>query len=103
MHRPGTVMSASELQKRYTERAKLRSAEKDIMKMLEKSRAQLTQLQVEALDIKSRIRTTAQSDKELLPDLKTEKPESTGVDRKADGNSNKYEEKLSELDLATNT
>ena len=50
--------SLSELQRRYTERARLKAEEKDLVKMIDKTKAQLTQLQVEALEIKSRIRTT---------------------------------------------
>lgn len=49
--------SIPELQKRYTERHRRRQEEKTLLKLIDDVRAQITQLQIEALDIKSRIRT----------------------------------------------
>jgi len=49
--------SIPELQKRYTERHRRRQEEKILLKLIDDVRAQITQLQIEALDIKSRIRT----------------------------------------------
>ena len=62
----------SELQKRYTERAKLRSEEKDLLQMIEKTKAQLSQLQEEAVDIKSKIKP-AQKNKSKDKTLKNNK------------------------------
>ena len=56
MQKTGSHSSMGELQKRYTERAKLRSEEKDLLQMIERTKAQLSQLQEEAVDIKSKIK-----------------------------------------------
>ena len=56
MQRPGSHSSMNELQKRYTERAKLKSEEKDLLQMIEKTKSQLAQLQAEAIDIKAKIK-----------------------------------------------
>ena len=91
MHR-ATANNPNELQKRHTERARLKAEEKDLNKMIEKTKAQLIQLQVEALDIKSRIRSTSQkADKRRtrlnsLRVLITYEPTSTLATRRKKGN-----------------
>ena len=100
MQRTSTNNSMSELQKRYTERAKLKAEEKDLVQMIEKTKAQLTQLQVEALDIKSRIRTTSQNEKTKKKSGKTEG--SVENVRTEDPNEYEEEERQLELDLNTN-
>ena len=65
--------SLGELQRRYTERSKLVAEEDELLKAINKVETQLTNLQVEASDIKSRIRTTAAFAKEEDNDLKQEK------------------------------
>ena len=62
MQRPSSHSSMSELQKRYTERAKLKSEEQDLMRIIEKTKTQLTQLQAEAVDIKSKIKPIPQKE-----------------------------------------
>ena len=62
MQRPGSQTSMSELQKRYTERAKLKSEEKDLLHMIEKTKSQLAQLQAEAIDIKAKIKPVPQKE-----------------------------------------
>ena len=64
MQRPVSHNSMSEIQKRYTERAKLKSEEKDLLHMIEKTKTQLTQLQAEAIDIKSKIKPIPQKESE---------------------------------------
>ena len=98
MQRSGTNSSMSELQKRYTERAKLRAEEKDLIKMIQKTKAQLTQLQVEALDIKSRVTNTTQ------PEVKNKSSQEIqhNVDKACPEDHNEYEEEELDLDLSTN-
>ena len=62
MQRPGSHSSMSELQKRYTERAKLKSEEKDLLQMIELTKSQLAQLQAEAIDIKAKIKPEPQKE-----------------------------------------
>ena len=62
MQRPGSHSSMSELQKRYTERAKLKSEEKDLLHMIEKTKNQLAQLQAEAVEIKAKIKPKTQKE-----------------------------------------
>lgn len=99
MHR-ATANNPSELQKRYTERARLKAEEKDLNKMIEKTKAQLIQLQVEALDIKSRIRSTSQKADKKKDAVKF----SQGADNvRADEHTGyEEEERQLELDLSTN-
>ena len=99
MQRTNTNNSVAELQKRYTERAKLKVEEKDLRKLIEKTKAQLTQLQVEALDIKSRIRTTSQREKDKGKNSIEKISESVELD---DPNEYEEEEKQLERDLSTN-
>ena len=99
MQRANTNNSVAELQKRYTERAKLKVEEKDLRKLIEKTKAQLTQLQVEALDIKSRIRTTSQRGKDKGETSIQKISESVELD---DPNEYEEEEKQLELDLSSN-
>ena len=99
MQRANTNNSVAELQKRYTERAKLKVEEKDLRKLIEKTKAQLTQLQVEALDIKSRIRTTSQREKDKGKTSIQKISESVELD---DPNEYEEEEKQLELDLSSN-
>ena len=99
MQRTNTNNSVAELQKRYTERAKLKVEEKDLRKLIEKTKAQLTQLQVEALDIKSRIRTTSQREKDKGKNSIEKISESVELD---DPNEYEEEEKQLEHDLSTN-
>ena len=99
MQRANTNNSVAELQKRYTERAKLKVEEKDLRKLIEKTKAQLTQLQVEALDIKSRIRTTSQRGKDKGQTSIQKISESVELD---DPNEYEEEEKQLELDLSSN-
>ena len=99
MHR-ATANNPNELQKRHTERARLKAEEKDLNKMIEKTKAQLIQLQVEALDIKSRIRSTSQKADKKKDAVKF----SQGADNvRADEHTGyEEEERQLELDLSTN-
>ena len=101
MQRTNTNNSMSELQKRYTERAKLRAEEKDLMKIIEKTKAQLTQLQVEALDIKSRIRSTSQNEGTIKKSGKA--TSSVGHVPANDTDTYEEEDRQLELDLSTNS
>jgi len=100
MQRATANSSMNELQKRYTERAKLKAEENDLNKMIETTKAQLTQLQVEALDIKSRIRSTSQKVDKKKESVKiTENVENVRAD---DHTGYEEEERQLELDLSTN-
>ena len=99
MQRSGTSSSMSELQKRYTERAKLRAEERDLIKMIAKTKAQLTQLQVEALDIKSRISNTTQHEAKTKSSQKIQ----NSVDKGRSEEPSEYEEEEQELELDLST
>ena len=99
MQRSGTNTSMTELQKRYTERAKLRGEEKDLIKMIAKTKSQLTQLQVEALDIKSRVRNTTQPEVKKKSSQKIQ----NSVDKASPDDPSEYEEEEQELDLDLST
>ena len=102
MQRSSTSGSMSELQKRYTERARLKVEEKKLNQMIEKTKSQLIQLQVEASDIKSRIVSTSQT----RDDVAVKPTESTvaNVEEALREHGNEYDEddRELELDLSTN-
>ena len=103
MQRSSTSSSMSELQKRYTERARLKVEEKKLSQMIEKTKSQLIQLQVEASDIKSRIVSTSQTRDDGA--MKPTKSTVTDVEEALRDQTNEYDEedKDLELDLSTNT
>ena len=103
MQRSSTSSSMSELQKRYTERARLKVEEKKLNQMIEKTKSQLIQLQVEASDIKSRIVSTSQTRDDGA--TKPTKSAITDVEEALGDQTNEYDEedKDLELDLSTNT
>ena len=82
MQRPASHSSMSELQKRYTERAKLKSEEKDLLHMIEKTKSQLAQLQAEAIDIKAKIKPVPQTENQLkaIKNNKTNRQQTSKVD-----------------------
>ena len=82
MQRPASHSSMSELQKRYTERAKLKSEEKDLLHMIEKTKSQLAQLQAEAIDIKAKIKPVPQTQNQLkaIKNNKTNRQQTSKVD-----------------------
>ena len=92
----------SELQKRYTERARLKVEEKKLNQMIEKTKSQLIQLQVEASDIKSRIVSTSQTRDDVA--MKPTKSTVADVEEALREQGNEYDEddKELELDLSTN-
>ena len=102
MQRSSTSGSMSELQKRYTERARLKVEEKKLNQMIEKTKSQLIQLQVEASDIKSRIVSTSHT----RDDVAVKPTESTvaNVEEALREHGNEYDEddRELELDLSTN-
>ena len=102
MQRSSTSGSMSELQKRYTERARLKVEEKKLNQMIEKTKSQLIQLQVEASDIKSRIVSTSQTRDDVA--MKPTKSTVADVEEALREQSNEYDEddKELELDLSTN-
>ena len=102
MQRSSTSGSMSELQKRYTERARLKVEEKKLNQMIEKTKSQLIQLQVEASDIKSRIVSTSQTRDHVV--MKPTKSTVADVEEALREQGNEYDEddKELELDLSTN-
>ena len=102
MQRSSTGGSMSELQKRYTERARLKVEEKKLNQMIEKTKSQLIQLQVEASDIKSRIVSTSQTRDDVV--MKPTKSTVADVEEALREQGNEYDEddKELELDLSTN-
>lgn len=102
MQRSSTSGSMSELQKRYTERARLKVEEKKLNQMIEKTKSQLIQLQVEASDIKSRIVSTSQTRDDVA--MKPTKSTVADVEEALREQGNEYDEddKELELDLSTN-
>ena len=92
----------SELQKRYTERARLKVEEKKLNQMIEKTKSQLIQLQVEASDIKSRIVSTSQTRDDVA--VKPTKSTAANVEEALREQGNEYDEddRELELDLSTN-
>ena len=102
MQRSSTSSSMSELQKRYTERARLKVEEKKLNQMIEKTKSQLIQLQVEASDIKSRIVSTSQTRDDVA--VKPTKSTVANVEEALREQGNEYDEddKELELDLSTN-
>ena len=102
MQRSSTSSSMSELQKRYTERARLKVEEKKLNQMIEKTKSQLIQLQVEASDIKSRIVSTSQTRDDVV--MKPTKSTVADVEEALREQGNEYDEddKELELDLSTN-
>ena len=102
MQRSSTSGSMSELQKRYTERARLKVEEKKLNQMIEKTKSQLIQLQVEASDIKSRIVSTSQTRDDVA--VKPTKSTVANVEEALREQGNEYDEddKELELDLSTN-
>ena len=102
MQRSSTGGSMSELQKRYTERARLKVEEKKLNQMIEKTKSQLIQLQVEASDIKSRIVSTSQTRDDVA--LKPTKSTVANVEEALREQGNEYDEddRELELDLSTN-
>ena len=102
MQRSSTSGSMSELQKRYTERARLKVEEKKLNQMIEKTKSQLIQLQVEASDIKSRIVSTSQTRDDVA--LKPTKSTVANVEEALREQGNEYDEddRELELDLGTN-
>ena len=102
MQRSSTSGSMSELQKRYTERARLKVEEKKLNQMIEKTKSQLIQLQVEASDIKSRIVSTSQTRDDVA--LKPTKSTVANVEEALREQGNEYDEddRELELDLSTN-
>ena len=103
MQRSSTSSSMSELQKRYTERARLKVEEKKLNQMIEKTKSQLIQLQVEASDIKSRIVSTSQTRGDDVA-MKPTKSTVADVEEALREQGNEYDEddKDLELDLSTN-
>ena len=102
MQRSSTSGSMSELQKRYTERARLKVEEKQLNQMIEKTKSQLIQLQVEASDIKSRIVSTSQTRDDVA--MKPTKSTVADIEETLREQGNEYDEddKELELDLSTN-
>ena len=102
MQRSSTSGSMSELQKRYTERARLKVEEKKLNQMIEKTKSQLIQLQVEASDIKSRIVSTSQTRDDVA--MKPTKSTVADVEEALREQGNEYDEddQELELDLSTN-
>ena len=102
MQRSSTSGSMSELQKRYTERARLKVEEKQLNQMIEKTKSQLIQLQVEASDIKSRIVSTSQTRDDVA--VKPTKSTMANVEEALREHGNEYDEddRELELDLSTN-
>ena len=102
MQRSSTSSSMSELQKRYTERARLKVEEKKLNQMIEKTKSQLIQLQVEASDIKSRIVSTSQTRDDVV--MKPTKSTVADVEEALREQGNEYDEddRELELDLSTN-
>ena len=102
MQRSSTGGSMSELQKRYTERARLKVEEKKLNRMIEKTKSQLIQLQVEASDIKSRIVSTSQTRDDVA--VKPTKSTVANVEEALREQGNEYDEddRELELDLSTN-
>ena len=102
MQRSSTSGSMSELQKRYTERARLKVEEKKLNRMIEKTKSQLIQLQVEASDIKSRIVSTSQTRDDVA--VKPTKSTVANVEEALREQGNEYDEddRELELDLSTN-
>ena len=102
MQRSSTSGSMSELQKRYTERARLKVEEKKLNQMIEKTKSQLIQLQVEASDIKSRIVSTSQTRDDVA--LKPTKSTVANIEEALREQGNEYDEddRELELDLSTN-
>ena len=102
MQRSSTGGSMSELQKRYTERARLKVEEKKLNQMIEKTKSQLIQLQVEASDIKSRIVSTSQTRDDVA--VKPTKSTVANVEEALREQGNEYDEddRELELDLSTN-
>ena len=102
MQRSSTSSSMSELQKRYTERARLKVEEKKLNQMIEKTKSQLIQLQVEASDIKSRIVSTSQTRDDVA--VKPTKSTVANVEEALREQGNEYDEddRELELDLSTN-
>ena len=102
MQRSSTGGSMSELQKRYTERARLKVEEKKLNQMIEKTKSQLIQLQVEASDIKSRIVSTSQTRDDAA--VKPTKSTVANVEEALREQGNEYDEddRELELDLSTN-
>ena len=102
MQRSSTSGSMSELQKRYTERARLKVEEKKLNQMIEKTKSQLIQLQVEASDIKSRIVSTSQTRDDVA--MKPTKSTVADIEEALREQGNEYDEddKELELDLSTN-
>ena len=102
MQRSSTSGSMSELQKRYTERARLKVEEKKLNQMIEKTKSQLIQLQVEASDIKSRIVSTSQTRDDVA--VKPTKSTVANVEEALREQGNEYDEddRDLELDLSTN-
>ena len=102
MQRSSTSGSMSELQKRYTERARLKVEEKKLNRMIEKTKSQLIQLQVEASDIKSRIVSTSQTRDDVA--VKPTKSTVANVEEALREHGNEYDEddRELELDLSTN-
>ena len=102
MQRSSASGSMSELQKRYTERARLKVEEKKLNQMIEKTKSQLIQLQVEASDIKSRIVSTSQTRDDVA--MKPTKSTVADVEEALREQGNEYDEddKELELDLSTN-
>ena len=92
----------SELQKRYTERARLKVEEKKLNQMIEKTKSQLIQLQVEASDIKSRIVSTSETSDDVA--VKPTKSTVANVEEALREQGNEYDEddRELELDLSTN-
>ena len=102
MQRSSTSGSMSELQKRYTERARLKVEEKKLNQMIEKTKSQLIQLQVEASDIKSRTVSTSQTRDDVA--VKPTKSTVANVEEALREQGNEYDEddRELELDLSTN-
>ena len=102
MQRSSTSGSMSELQKRYTERARLKVEEKKLNQMIDKTKSQLIQLQVEASDIKSRIVSTSQTRDDVA--VKPTKSTVANVEEALREHGNEYDEddRELELDLSTN-
>ena len=102
MQRSSTSGSMSELQKRYTERARLKVEEKKLNQMIEKTKSQLIQLQVEASDIKSRIVSTSQTRDDVA--VKPTKSTVANAEEALREQGNEYDEddRELELDLSTN-
>jgi len=92
--------SIPELQKRYTERHKRRQEEKTLLKLIGEVKDQITQLQVEALDIKSRIRTTSSSKTGAGSTAKRQSQETEENDAVAETGGGGDDPMLAELDLS---